>query len=248
MSNLSLVLASVLVFIPVLISNKEKLGLEKEIAISVIRAIIQLLIVGYLLDIIFGLNTPFAILSLIIVMITNASFNIKKRGGKIENVVKISFVSMLIAAFSTLSILILTKAINFTANEVIPISGMVISNSMVAIGLSYKNLNNAFENRRAEVEAKLSLGADIKDASSSLIKESIKMSILPTIDSAKTLGIVALPGMMTGLILAGTPPLIAIKFQILVTFMMLSATSISSMLATYLAYRSFFNNRKQLKY
>ncbi len=248
MSNLSLLLASVLVFVPVLISSKEKLGLEKEIVISVTRAIVQLFIVGYLLDIIFGLNTPIAILLLVIVMIINASFNIKKRGGKIEKVVAISFVAMLIGSCSTLSVLILTKAIDFNANEVIPISGMVISNSMVAIGLSYKNLNNSFESRRLEVETKLSLGAEIKDASNELIIESIKMSILPTIDSAKTLGIVSLPGMMTGLILAGTPPLIAIKFQILVTFMLLSATSISSMIATYLAYKSFFNDRKQLKY
>ena len=72
--------------------------------------------------------------------------------------------------------------------------------------------------------------------------------MLPTIDSAKTLGIVSLPGMMTGLILAGTSPLEAIKFQIMVTFMLLSTTSISSFIACYLSYRSFFNDRKQLLY
>ena len=124
---------------------------------------------------------------------------------------------------------------------------MVISNAMVAIGISYRNLNNSFKNRREEVEVKLSLGADIKEAASGILRESIKIAIIPTIDSAKTLGIVSLPGMMTGLILAGASPLMAIKFQIMVTFMIISSSSIATMMATYLCYRAFFNERKQLK-
>jgi putative ABC transport system permease protein len=70
--------------------------------------------------------------------------------------------------------------------------------------------------------------------------------MVPTIDSAKTLGIVSLPGMMTGLILAGVSPIEAVKYQIIVTFMLLSATSLSSVSACYLSYKSFFNARKQL--
>ena len=73
------------------------------------------------------------------------------------------------------------------------------------------------------------------------------MAIIPSLDSAKTLGIVSLPGMMTGLILAGSSPLTAIKFQIMVTFMILSSASISTLIATYFSYKDFFNNRKQLK-
>lgn len=124
---------------------------------------------------------------------------------------------------------------------------MVISNSMVAIGLSYRNLSNSFKTRLNEVEVKLSLGSDIYSASKEIIRDSVKTSMLPSIDSAKTLGIVSLPGMMTGLILGGTSPLIAIKFQIMVTFMILASTSISSIMATYIAYKSFFNERKQVQ-
>ena len=89
--------------------------------------------------------------------------------------------------------------------------------------------------------------ADVNVASKSIIRDSIKISMLPTIDSAKTLGIVALPGMMTGLILAGKSPLVAIKFQIMVTFMILSSSSIATIIATYMSYKNFFNKRKQLK-
>lgn len=246
MSTISLVIASTLVLIPIFISYKEKLGLEKEIVISMVRAIIQLIIVGYILDVIFGLKNPICTLILILIMIVNAAVNTKKRGKGIDNVFTISFVSILIGASVTISVLVISGVIKFNPNEVIPIAGMIISNSMIAIGLSYRNLNSSFKNKREEVEVKLSLGADVKEASKSILRDSVKVAIIPTIDSAKTLGIVSLPGMMTGLILAGVAPLMAIKFQIMVTFMLLSASSISTIIATYLCYKDFFNERKQL--
>jgi putative ABC transport system permease protein len=129
--------------------------------------------------------------------------------------------------------------------QIIPVSGMIISNAMVALGLSYKQLANEFKLRRQEVETKLALGADLLPSSIEMIRSSIRTGMMPTIDSAKTLGIVALPGMMTGLILAGTAPLEAIKYQIMVTFMLVSSTSIASLIACFMSYRSFFNDRKQ---
>ena len=247
MDTTSLVIASTLIIIPIFISYKEHLELEKEIIISVLRAVIQLAIVGYVLDVIFGLENPIFTILLVLIMLINAAINTKKRGEGIRNVVKISFVSMFLGTSVTMVVLVISGALKFVPNEIIPVAGMVISNAMVAIGLSYRNLNNSFKSRREEVEVKLSLGADIKEAVSGILRESIKIAIIPTIDSAKTLGIVSLPGMMTGLILAGASPLMAIKFQIMVTFMIISSSSISTMMATYLCYKAFFNERKQLK-
>lgn len=247
MDTFSLVIASVLLIIPIFISYKEKLDLGKDIIISVGRAIIQLVIVGYILQKVFDFENSIFTITLIIVMTFNAALNTKKRGENIKDVVLISFISIIIGTTITISVLVLSGAIEFVPSEIIPIGGMIISNSMVAIGLSYRNLNNCFKNRKSEVEVKLSLGSDILDASKDIIRESIKLSILPTIDSAKTLGIVSLPGMMTGLILGGVSPLVAIKFQIMVTFMILASTSVSSIIATYISYRYFFNERKQLK-
>ena len=247
MSNISLVFSSVLIIIPLIISYKENLKLEKEIIISLFRAIIQLLIVGYILNSIFGFKNPIYTIGLVLIMIINAANNAKKRGEGNEKVFLISLISILVGTVVTLFILVISKAIKFTPSDVIPVAGMIISNSMIAIGISYRNLNNSFKNKREEIEVKLSLGADISLSAKDIIRESIKISILPTLDSAKTLGIVALPGMMTGLILAGTSPFMAIKFQIMVTFMILSSTSIATMLATYLAYKNFFNERKQIR-
>lgn len=247
MDNLSLVFASILILIPLIISYREHLSLEKEIVISMLRAVIQLIIVGYILNTIFGFKNPIYIVGLILVMILNAAYNAKKRGKGIEKVFIISFVSILIGTSITTLVLVISKAIQFTPNEVIPVCGMIISNSMIAIGLSYKNLINSFRNKREDIEVKLSLGSDIKLASKDIIRDSIRVAMLPTLDSAKTLGIVALPGMMTGLILAGTSPLIAIKFQIMVTFMILASSSVATIISTYLSYKSFFNERKQIK-
>ncbi|MEW9078924.1 ABC transporter permease [Terrisporobacter glycolicus] len=247
MKTEALILSSVLIMVPIIISYKEKLELNRDIIVSMLRAVVQLLAVGYILDVIFGLDKLIYTVILVLVMIINAAINTKKKGFTIESQVLISFTSISVGTIITLGILISSKAIGYTPNEVIPVAGMIISNSMVAIGLSYRNLINNFKNNSIAVEVKLSLGASIKEASDEIIRESIKISIMPTIDSAKTLGIVSLPGMMTGLILAGASPLVAVKFQIMVTFMILSSSSIATIMATYLSYKKFFNKRKQLK-
>ena len=244
----SLFIASSLVMVTVFFSYWQKLKLEKEIIISVIRAIVQLVAVGYVLEYIFGLQSPLFTTLLLIFMAFNAAYNASKRGKGIKNGLVISFASIVAGTMATLIILIFSGAIRYQPYQIIPVGGMIIRNAMVALGLCYNQLLSDFKNKQDEIETKLSLGADILPASVNIIRESIKTSMLPTIDSAKTLGIVSLPGMMTGLILAGTSPLEAIKYQIMVTFMLLSTTSISSFIACYLSYRGFFNERKQLIY
>lgn len=246
LSTSSLLISSSLVIISLLFSYFQKLKLEKETIIGVIRAVVQLVVVGYLLEYIFGLKSPLFTTFLLAFMIFNASYNAAKRGKGIKNGIVISFTSIAIGTIITLSILILSGDIKYEPYQIIPVGGMIISNAMVALGLCFKQMTSDFKNKREEVETKLSLGADILPASIEIIRDSIRTGMLPTIDSTKTLGIVSLPGMMTGLILAGTSPVSAIKYQIMVTFMLLSTTSIASFIACYLCYKGFFNNRKQV--
>ena len=242
----SLLIASSLVFVSLLFSYFQKLKLEKETIISVVRAIVQLVAVGYVLEYIFGLRNPIFTTFLVLVMAFNAAYNAAKRSNGMKNGILISFVSIVVGAGLTLSVLVLSGAIKYEANQIIPISGMIISNAMVALGLCYRQISADFKSKREEVENKLALGADVLPSSIDIIRDSIRTGMIPTIDSAKTLGIVSLPGMMTGLILAGTSPLAAIRYQIMVTFMLLSTTAISSFMACYLSYRNYFNGRKQL--
>lgn len=243
----SLLIASSLVLISLAFSYSQKLKLEKDIITGAIRAVIQLIIVGFVLNYIFGLESPIFTTLLLLFMIFNASYNAAKRGKGISGGFAISFASITTGAIITLGVLLLAGAIDYVPYQVIPIAGMIIGNAMVALGLCYKQMLSLFKIRRDEVETKLALGADVLTSAKEIIKDSIKTGMLPTIDSAKTVGLVTLPGMMTGLILAGTEPIQAIKYQIMVTFMMLSTTSIASFIGCYLAYGKFFNRRKQLK-
>ena len=242
----SLLVSSSLVLITLFFSYQQKLKLEKDVVVGVIRAIVQLVIVGYILEFVFGYKNPIFTTLLLLFMIFNAAHNATKRGAKVRNKLVISFLSITVGVAVTLPVLILSKTIQYEPYQIIPVSGMIIGNAMIALGLCYNQLSSDFKNKRDEIETKLSLGADILPSSIEVIHVSIKTGMIPTIDSAKTLGIVSLPGMMTGLILAGASLLEAIKYQIMVTFMLLSTTSISSFIACYLSYRSFFNKRKQL--
>jgi putative ABC transport system permease protein len=235
-----------LIAVAMVISYKEKIGLEKDILAGSVRAVIQLTAIGLVLKYVFNLNNAPLTSLILIVMVYNAATVAAKRGAGIGHVQVISFMAILVGLVITLGSLIIFKAVSYQPSEVIPVSGMVVGNSMVALSLLYRNLLGSFADRREEVEVKLCLGATPREASKNLIRNSIKTAMVPTIDSMKTLGIVQLPGMMTGLILAGTSPEVAIKYQIMVAFMLTGAVTISGFVASYWAYRRFFNNMAQL--
>ncbi|CAX58751.1 iron export ABC transporter permease subunit FetB [Erwinia billingiae] len=246
-SNESLGLALILVLIALLVSKKEKLGLEKDIVWSIARAIVQLIIVGYVLKYIFDLNNRWLTVLMVLFICVNAALNARKRSRNIGNAFMLSFIAITVSTTLTLVILVLSGSIEFMPMQVIPISGMIAGNAMVAVGLCYSNLNQRFTDNRQKIQEMLSLGASIKTASGRLIRDSIRAAMIPTVDAAKTVGLVSLPGMMSGLIFAGIDPVKAIKYQIMVTFMLLGTASISTIIAGYLAYRRFYTARAQLR-
>lgn len=246
-TNESLLLALMLVVIALVVSKKESLRLEKEIIWSVTRAIVQLVIVGYVLKTLFQLNNAWFTLLMVLFICVNAALNARKRSRNIDRALTISFFAITLSTASTLTILVLSGAIEFLPMQVIPISGMIAGNAMVAVGLCYTNLNQRFADNHQRIQEMLSLGASVKTASAGLIRDSIRAAMIPTVDAAKTVGLVSLPGMMSGLIFAGIDPVKAIKYQIMVTFMLLGTASLSTIIAGYLAYRRFFTTRAQLR-
>lgn len=246
-TNQSLALALILVVVALLVSKKEKLGLEKDIIWSVARAVVQLVIVGYVLKYIFDINNSLLTVLMVLFICVNAALNAKKRSRNIDNSFIISFIAITTGTALTLSILILSGSIEFLPMQVIPISGMIAGNAMVAVGLCYSNLNQRFLDNQQKILEMLSLGAPVKMASGQIIRDSIRAAMIPTVDAAKTVGIVSLPGMMSGLIFAGIDPVKAIKYQIMVTFMLLATASLSTIIAGYLSYKRFYNDRAQLR-
>lgn len=247
-SNLSLFLALSLVMVAIAISSKEKLGLTKDIIASVLRTVLQLIVVGYLLRYVFAVDNHLLTLAMTLIIIYNASRQADKRNPSSKKAFYQSFLAIFVATGLTLLVLVLSGAIKFVPSQLIPITGMIASNSMVAIGLCYREMASLFRDQRQQVLEKLALGAPIKLASASIVRQSIKTAMQPTIDSAKTVGLVSLPGMMSGLIFAGVNPVYAIKYQIMVMFMLLSATSLGAVIAAYFSYKHYFNSRAQLEF
>ena len=245
-SNTSLALAFMLVLVALLVSQKEKLGLHKDILWSVARAIIQLTLVGYALHYLFDFNSRWLTLLMVLFICINAALNARKRSKRIGNAFLISFIAIGFGTALTLTILLLSGALALVPMQVIPVSGMIAGNAMVAVGLCYTQLNQRFGDNRQQIEEMLSLGASVKRASVTLVRDSIRAAMIPTVDAAKTVGLVSLPGMMSGLIFAGIDPIQAIKYQIMVTFMLLGTAAISTIIAAWLGYRRFFNQRAQL--
>ncbi|HHX0127116.1 TPA: ABC transporter permease [Staphylococcus aureus] len=247
MSNTALGLTALLLVIPIIISYKEGLHIIKDLIVATLRAVVQLIILGFLLHYIFKISDKWLLVLCVFVIIVNASWNTISRSSPVmHHVFLISFVAIFVGTALPLAGTIATGAIQFTANEVIPIGGMLANNGLIAINLAYQNLDRAFVQDGTNIESKLSLAATPKLASKGAIRESIRLAIVPTIDSIKTYGLVSIPGMMTGLIIGGVPPLQAIKFQLLVVFIHTTATIMSALIATYLSYGQFFNARHQL--
>ncbi|HEM4050633.1 ABC transporter permease [Streptococcus suis] len=246
--NLSLALVFGLVLVAISISQKEKLGLTKDIFMAVVRTVLQLIFVGYILKFIFQASNVFLSLAMVLIILYNASVQANKRNPNSKKSLLHPFLALLASTGLTLTILILSGAIQFIPSQVIPISGMLASNAMTAIGLSYRAMYKSFTDNRQQVLEKLSLGATVKLASQDILREAIKTGMQPTIDSAKTVGLVSLPGMMSGLIFAGVDPVHAIRYQIMVMFMLLSATSLASVIASYAAYKTYFTDKAQLEF
>ena len=246
LSNESLMMATVLIAMAVVVSYQQKMRLELEILHSALRAVVQLVVVGYVLHFIFGADHPLFTGGVLLVMLISAAINGGKRGAGIKHASWIAGVSIGIGAVLTLTVLLGANVLSFTPYQMIPVSGMVMSGAMVAVGLCFRQITTSFKSRQQEIQIKLALGATPMQSCKAILREALIFSLEPTIDSAKTLGIVALPGMMTGLILAGMSPMEAIKYQIIVIFMTFSTVSIAIAIAGYLSCRQFFNTKEQL--
>ncbi|NWK85277.1 iron export ABC transporter permease subunit FetB [Staphylococcus sp. GSSP0090] len=247
MSTTALALTGLLLLFPIIVSYKEKLHIIKDLLIATVRAIVQLIILGFLLHFIFGVNQAWLLIVFVLVIIINASWNTISRASPVmHHVFWISFVAIFVGVALPLVGVVLTGAIEFKPNEVITIAGMLGSNGLIAINLAYQNLDREFVKEMSQIESKLALGANPKLSSKETIRNSVKTAIVPTIDSVKTYGIVSIPGMMTGLIIGGVDPLQAVKFQLMVVFIHTTATIMSALIATYLSYKQFFNHRDQL--
>ncbi|MDQ0201470.1 ABC transporter permease [Neobacillus ginsengisoli] len=246
MSFLTLALALIFVLIPIILSKTLKLGLEKDTIIATVRSIFQLLIVGYILKFVFASDQFIFIILMLMLMIGAATQNARKKGGSIKGMTRKLVGTFVFVEVLTQAILIGFHITPPTAQYIIPISGMVVGNSMVLAILFLNRFTAEVEARQDETELILSLGGTPKQAIQTSLITSIKASTIPTIESQKTIGLVQLPGMMSGQIIAGANPVQAVQFQLLILFLLLTTAVVTSIMIGFLSYPTLFNKRMQM--
>lgn len=243
----SALLTLALVAVAVALSLYERLGLERDIGIAVVRSFVQLSAIGYVIDYVFGLESLGAVVLLLAGMVLFAGWTSARRARGVPRALPVAAVAVGIAAVATLGVLLLLQIVPATARYLIPLGGMVIGNSMNAASLTLTRIRDDLSEQRLKVEAALALGATSRQAVSPILRTALQRALIPLIDSTKTTGIIFLPGAMVGMIIAGADPLEAVRLQIVVLYMLLGSVSIAAILVGLLSYRSFFTARHQLQ-
>lgn len=244
-SNLHLAFTVVLVLITGAISSLLKLGLLRSLLWGTVRTFVQLTLVGYALTYIFKINNLWLIMAIITLMCFIASKTAVKRTPNVPNYPSLlAFVSLLASTYlvgSLVTVLIISPDPWYSARIAIPIFGMILGNSMNGIALSLDRLYSEARSRSAEIEAMLTFGATPWEAIRSSVREAVRAGMTPTINSLMVVGLVSLPGMMTGQILGGADPSEAVRYQIVVMLMIATAVAIGCLILVGLSYKKLFN-------
>ena len=247
-----LCLAAGLVLVAALISFKMRLGLEKQLRTAALRTVVQLFLIGFVLKKIFMLENVWAIMVLGVIMIVMAGRAAAARprrtfsGMRWLAVGSLSLVGF-VTTFSVTAIIIGVDPW-YKAQYAIPLLGMILGNSLNGLSLCMDSMLASLSKGWREVEMELSLGASRWEAAQRPLAEAVRRGMMPTINSMMVVGIVSLPGMMTGQILEGANPVSAVKYQIVVMFMIAASTAMGSLLMSFLIYRRLFNARHQLNH
>ena len=250
LSWIDLALASALVLVAMGISAWQQLGLVRGFAIGAVRAVVQLVAVGYVLAFLLSSRQPYLILLTLLVMLVAATVTATERQKRGRAALfLISGTAMLIGAGLTLAYVdavVLRLRPWYDPQYLIPLFGMIIGNAMNGAALAAERLNSEMELRRGEVEAYLALGASPARASAEPVRRALVASMMPTLNMLMVVGLVSLPGMMTGQVIAGSSPIAAVRYQIVVVFMLAGAVAITSVVVALWYRRTFFTAAEQL--
>lgn len=253
LSPFDLSMAAVLVLMLALASLILKLDLASQIIIAAVRTVIQLLLIGLVLKALFAQVNLLFVSALSIFMLLIAGREVmarqQRRFGGLWGY-GLGTLSMFVSSF-TLTVYALIVVVGtepwYTPQYAIPLLGMMLGNTMTGVALALDNLTTAAWQQRSIVEARLILGQDWRTAIGDITRDSVRIGMMPMINAMAAAGLVSLPGMMTGQILSGTEPVEAVKYQILIMFLITAGTGFAAMLATWIGARRLFDDRQRLR-
>jgi putative ABC transport system permease protein len=249
----SLAVAAVLVVALAVLSIRMRFGVEKQLLIAAARTVIQLSLIGFVLTWVFAHESPLWIGTMAVIMLLVAGSEVMRRQhrrftgwwGYGIGTVSMFFSSFTVSTFALLFVVSVRPW--YKPQYAIPLVGMILGNSMTGIALGLDRLTEAASKQRQVIEARLILGHPWHEAIGDIRRASIRSALMPIINSMSIIGLVHLPGMMTGQILAGSLPAKAVKYQIMIMFMIAAGTGFGSMAAILLGSRRLFDRRQRLR-
>ncbi len=253
LTPLDLALAAVLVVALALLSLRLSLGIERQLLIAALRTVIQLILLGLVLKVLFVQSHPLFITLLALFMLLVAGYEVMARQKRRFLGVwgmGVGTLSMFISSF-TVTLLALTVIIQaepwYSVQYLIPLLGMLLGNTMSGVAIALDNLTHNAWQQRQQIEARLILGHSWEQAIGEHRRDALRSGMIPIINAMAAAGVVSLPGMMTGQILAGTPPFEASKYQILIMLLIAAGTGFGATAAVWIGSKHLFDDRERLR-
>ena len=246
---IGLALSLLLVVVAVALSLWERLGLERGIVWAATRALVQLLAIGLLLQVLLepGVSLGWGWLW-VVAMVVIAALTVRSRAPSVPGIVWLATLAFAGSAVVTLGVLFGFGVFALDIRTLIPLAGLMIGNSLAATVLVSRRLVAEFDEKREEVEARLALGQPASTAAHPYVRESLRTALIPQIETTKAVGLIALPGAMTGLILAGVDPIDAVQVQAAVMYLVLgSVATTTTVMALGIRRRLFTRDHRLLR-
>lgn len=233
------------------LSAWQRLGLFKDLAIGIVRTIVQLFLIGYVIWFIFQEGQIALTLTVIFVMVVFAGWTaLRKSKCRKTEIYPITTFAIFAGSALTLAyvmFLVIRPGKWSDPQYLIPLAGMIIGNAMNGTALAIERLESEVRQTRSVIEVRLSLGATRMQAAAPAVRKAVNAALIPPINAMMVVGLVFLPGMMTGQILAGIDPVIAARYQMVVMFMLPAATALSVILAIFAYVPQLFTAAHQLR-
>jgi putative ABC transport system permease protein len=231
----------ILVAVAVVVSRLNRLGLERNMAVAVVRATVQLLGIGAVLAFILDPDRSLALSwGWVVVMVLFAAVVLSRRASEVPDLFPIGLSAFAAAATVTLGVIFGLGIFPLEARALVPLAGMMIGNSMNATVVVARRVVEELRDKRSEVEARLALGQSSRRASLPYIRSALRTALSPQIETTKGVGLVFLPGAMTGLILAGVDPVDAVRVQAAIMFLILGSVATTTAIVSFGTARRLF--------
>lgn len=238
-------ISSLLVFATVLLAYWGRIAIGKETAVSMVRGFVQIIVVGVVLIIIMNTTIILGYVALAF-MIVFAALLSRRRAQGLPNATRISLTSIAIGSGVTVLIMIVTHVIGPKIAMMIPVGSMVIASAMRTNSLTLNRFRAEIEANVGQIEAGLSLGAPPSTVIERYVTNTVHASIIPVVDTLRSLGIVFIPGMASGMLLAGANPIYAAEYQFATIAMLFAASTLTSLIAGLMLRTTIFSSAEQL--